>query len=175
MKTNQIYIIVAIIVVIILGFVLWNKDKTQEVGDQNVENSNSVGNTNTSNQTGVPNQGSVPTIPTAASLIGSTLRLVSYNGIAVSADSKYSLSFADGSLSAKFCNNVSGNFVLDGSSIKANNLISTKMSCSTPANLMDIETAFISMLDSGGTIYRSGGTIILSHASKGTVMVFSGF
>jgi|SRR3989344_1144862 len=197
MKTDQIYIIVVAIVVIILGFVLWNKDETREVDDQiigaststptDTQNTNrssgtggaqkpapSLSNTNTSKPIETPTQEPVPSIPSVSDLYGSIFRMTSYNGNAIPTDSKYALSFENGSLSAKFCNSISGNFVLDGNLIKANNLISTKMYCATPSNLMEIESAFVSMLNFGATIYQSGNKIIMSH-SKGTVMVFTGF
>lgn len=196
MKTNYVYIIVAI-VVIIFGLVFWNRDETREVDNQivgvststptNTQNANhtsgmsgaqrpapSPSNTNTSKLVETPTQGPVPSIPSASSLNGSVFRMTSYNGSATPADSKYTLSFEEGSLSARFCNSISGNFVLDGNLIKASNLISTKMYCASPANLMEIENAFASMLNFGAMIYQSGNTIILS-SSKGTVMVFAGF
>ena len=178
MKTNHIYIIAAVVVFIILGFVFWNGKKTQEVSDEVVDTS--TGNTNTSKPAGIPNSGStgspqaVPSIPSVSSLNGSTFKMISYNGVALPTDSKYTLSFVEGILSARFCNNMSGNFVLDGSLIKVANFASTMMYCATPSNLMEIESAFVSMLNFGATIYQSGNTIILS-SSKGTVMVFTGF
>jgi len=177
MKKEHIYIGIAIII-IGSGLLLLNKNRIEET-DENTNPStnvpNNTGGTSKNNPIGVPTQPAVPTIPTAASLVGSTLRLASYNGVALPISTKYSLSFGDGTLNAKFCNSMSGSFVLDEGLLRANNLASTLMYCSTPSNLMEIETAFASMLDTGATIYRSGGTIIISSASKGTVMVFSGF
>ena len=197
MKTDYIYIIVVAVVVIILGFVLWDRNKTQEVDDQivgtststptdtqNVSRSDGIGgakkptpspsNATASKPIETPTQDPVPSIPSVSDLYGSIFRMTSYNGTAVSTDSKYSLSFENGSLTARFCNSISGDFVLDGNLIKANNLISTKMYCATPSNLMEIESAFVSMLNFGAVIYQSGNKIILSH-SQGTIMVFSGF
>jgi len=50
------------------------------------------------------------------------------------------------------------------------------MYCAMPSNLMEmeIESAFVSMLNFGAIIYQNGNKIIMSH-SKGTVMVFTGF
>jgi len=188
-KTNHIYIAIAVVVVIILGFVFWGGDEAQEVEDQIVDTSTS---TPTSTQTTnrptssgstrrptpppieTPIQEPVPSIPSASSLDGSIFRMTSYNGVALPTDSKYTLSFEDGILSAKFCNSVSGNFVLDGNLLKANNLIGTMMYCATPTNLMEIESTFVSMLNFGAILYQTGNKIILSY-SKGTVMVFTGF
>lgn len=190
MKTNHIYIIVAV-VVIILGFVLWNIDETKEVDDEIIGASTTTPTPSPSptprrtstpspsskpglNPSPIPTQEPVPSIPSVSSLNGSIFKMISYNGSATPADSKYTLSFEDGSLSAKFCNSISGNFVLDGNLIKVSNLISTKMYCAIPSNLMEMESAFVSMLNFGATIYQSGNKLILSY-SKGTVMVFTGF
>ncbi len=116
----------------------------------------------------------VPSIPTEAELAGSVFRLTSYNGVNVPTDAKYSLSFRDGYLSVNFCNNISGRYILDGNSVKADNLLSTLMYCSSPENIMEIESAFVSMLNYGAIIYKSDNKIILSY-SKGTVMVFAEF
>jgi len=199
MKTNNIYISVTVAVaVIILGFVLFsNREKTDEANDEtalvatstptDTQSTNNTKNTSpartpapSSNTTNVskpvetPAQEPVPSIPSLSDLNGSIFRLTSYNGNVIPSESRYILSFEEGSLSAKFCNNLSGNFVLDGSLIKASNLNSTKMYCASPANLMEIETEFASILNSGSTLQQSGNTIILSHL-KGVVMVFKGF
>ena len=106
-------------------------------------------------------------------LDGSIYKLVTYNGASLSSNDKFFISFDADTLTAKFCNNISGYFILDGNLLKATNLVGTKMYCFTPANLMDIETAFISMLNMGATVYEKGSTITLSR-SQGAVMVFEG-
>ncbi|MEK7176844.1 MAG: META domain-containing protein [Patescibacteria group bacterium] len=196
MKTKEIYITVAI-VVIILGIVLWTKE-TGRVENETLNTSTStptntqggsgpsgaggmqkpttsVGNQNVTKSSQAPTQESVPSIPSLSSLNGSTFRLVSYNGVPVSSYSKYTISFEETSLSAKFCNSLSGSFVLDRSLIRAGNLVGTKISCALPPNIMEIETAFVSMLNFGATIYQSGNKIILSYSPNNTVMVFTGF
>lgn len=198
MKTNRIYVAVAIAVVILLA-IFWDKSGVREVEDGGADASiNTSTNTSNSNSTsgsykslpgkapstggtsiskpvgGGTTPGSVPVVPTLASLNGSIFKLTSYNGTPVVAGSKYTLSFEGGSLNAKFCNSMGGTFVLDGSLIKATNLSSTMMYCSTPSNLMEIESAFGTMLNFGAMIYQSGNTLILS-SSKGAVMVFAGF
>ena len=118
-----------------------------------------------------PNQSTTQYVPSASSLDGSIFQVALYNGFSIPPG--YRLSFDSGALTAKFCNNLSGNFVLDGTKIKANNLISTRMYCTSPDYLMEMESAFSSMLNFGATIYRSGNTIIISNAN--TVMVFDEF
>ncbi|OHA88899.1 MAG: hypothetical protein A3C70_02030 [Candidatus Zambryskibacteria bacterium RIFCSPHIGHO2_02_FULL_43_14] len=204
MKTNHVYIITAIVVVI-LGLIFLNRDETRENDDQlisiststptntqNINKSGDVGSaqksvssqsntkiskpveTSTPTPTPTPAPEPVPSIPSASNLNGSIFRMTSYNGNAIPLDSRYILSFEEGALSAKFCNSMSGNFVLDGNLLKVSNLASTMMYCATPSNLMEIESAFVSMLNFGAIIYQSGNQIILSY-SKGTVMVFTGF
>ena len=192
MKTNQIYIVVAIIIVI-LGIVFFTRGETPETGSETnaTSTSNTVSTQNTSNSSaktntsapvntntsiggGTQTQTSIPSIPTRASLSGSVFKLTAYNGTAMASNSKYTLSFEDGKVNAKFCNTMSGDFVLDGSLIKVPNMISTKMFCSSPANIIEIENEFTSILGAGAMIYQTGNTVVISH-SKGTVMVFTGF
>ncbi|MFZ2484885.1 MAG: META domain-containing protein [Minisyncoccia bacterium] len=196
MKTNQIYVVAAI-VFIVLGLLLWAGDNTEEVidtstttptntvstnkpsGTVNVSKpSPSTGNTIVPKPSNPTTQTPVPSIPSASSLNGLVFKMVSYNGSPVPVDARYTISFNGGNggtLSAKFCNNMSGNFVLDGSLLKVSNFASTMMYCTAPANLAEIESAFTSMLNFGATIYRSDNNIIISSASKSTVMVFEGF
>lgn len=200
MKANYLYIATAVIL-IILVFIFWGGEKNREadkevdnqtvdvststsVSTQNINRPTGTGSvqkpafspskTNTSKPVETSTQEPVPSIPSISNLNGSIFRMTSYNGTAIPADSKYTLSFENGSLSAKFCNSISGNFVLDGSLIKASNLMGTQMYCAIPSNLMEIESDFASMLNFGGTIYQSGNKIILSY-SQGIVMVFTGF
>lgn len=196
-KTNQTYIVAGVIIVVVLGLILWNRGRTPEVSNKIVDTSTSIptntqntnqsigaGNiekpapsprkTTTSKSTETITPESVPSIPSASSLNGWIFKMTYYNGSAVPVDSRYTISFEKGILSAKFCNSMSGNFVLDGSLLKVSNLVGTAMGCSTPTNLMEIESAFGSMLNFGATLYQSGNKLILS-SSKGTVMVFIGF
>ncbi len=189
------YIVVAIIVVIILGLIFFYKDGTKNeiITESTSTPANTVtkqtkdsdstqkttavqSNVNTTKSAPVqsPVEKSIPSIPTASDLNGSIFKMTSYKGNPVPLDSKYLLSFENGSLNAKFCNSMSGNFVLDGSLIKASNLLSTMMYCSMPSNLMEIESAFTSMLNFGAQIYQTGNTLLLSN-STGTVIVFTEF
>ncbi len=111
---------------------------------------------------------------TTALLEGNIFRLVSFNGIATPVDSKYTVSFDNGSLNAKFCNNLSGSFVLDEGNIKSSNMVGTKMYCNTPSNLMDIENSFVSVLNFGANISKIGKNIMIS-GPKGSIFIFSGF
>jgi heat shock protein HslJ len=189
MKTNYIYI-AGIIVIAILGFILWNKgDSVEMVDDITNTATTTTTTTNTSTATKKPAtsataskpQASVNVtvkpatkIPSNISLSGSIFRLTSYNGVSIPLEAKYTVYFENGSLSAKFCNSLSGEYVLDGTSIKVANLISTKMYCSTPSNLMEIESAFGSMLNFGAKLVQNGNTLTLSDP-KGVTMVFTGF
>ena len=196
MKTNYIYALAVIVIIIIGGFLYFNKNKVQEINNDNNNPAQSTTtsplNTSKTNKPSVnkpstsnPNTGSIPSgqgqapvqnIPTAASLNGLIFRMTTYNGTTLSQDIRYTMTFDNGKLSAKLCNSMSGNFVLDGSLLKVSNFLSTLMACTTPSNAMKIESDFVSMLNSGATIYnyKTGNSIILSHPN-GTVMAFTGF
>lgn len=166
---------VAIIAIIAISF---TTQKT--TSDLEEISSNSPSTTNNNNVSTKPkpqnNAGSdvvMPKFITVSNLEGSIYRLKSYNGSPVSNDSRYTLSFEKGSLNTKFCNNINGPFVLDGGKITANNLVSTKMFCTTPTGVMDMETKFISILNFGAGIYQSGNDIVIS--SKDAAFIFTGF
>jgi heat shock protein HslJ len=178
MNKKYIYIAIAIVVVVIVALSLNKKPDVQDnPGKENVANSPKPTNTSGNNAVSVkpkPESGvDLPKFITVASLKGSIYRLKSYNGTPVPSDARYTLSFEENSLSAKFCNSINGPFVLDGGKITANNLISTKMFCTTPAGVMDLETQFGSILNFGANIYQSGNDIVIS--SKDSVFVFTGF
>ena len=198
MKTNHIYI-AAIAAVVVLALIFWGGDKvaeTDSIGDITSPTIDTKKTNTYTYKSGIqkpaptptptpnplptpspaPTPSPTPNTPSLFTLDGSTFRLVSYNGSALPSDSKYTISFDSKSLvmSAKFCNSMSGSFLLDRNFIKVNNLASTLMYCATPTNLMEIESSFASMLGTGATIYRNGNQLIISHATKG-VMVFSGF
>lgn len=189
----------AIVLVVLLGIVFWGQNKGGEeaLNNENTENVGNVENkdvkpgtqtttsrpkttttgkttntTNTGTQTPLPTQPAV-TIPTMAQLDGAIFELKSYNGVPVDPNSRYKVSFSQDSLSAKFCNTLSGAYLLSDGVIKAGNLVGTKMYCGTPTNLMDIETSFTSMLNFGGKISYSDNILILSDTK--TIMMFTGF
>lgn len=109
----------------------------------------------------------------AVNLNGSTFRLISFNGIPTTADSKYLLSFHDGSISAKFCNGLGGNYTLMNSILKANT-VGTLMYCESPTGLMTMESTFASMLGTGATLAQDGSTLTLT-GSKGEKFVYTVF
>jgi len=200
MKTKQAYIIGAIII-IVLGLLLF-KNGSQETKptdsidvDTSPETANATpppaGGSGSLTSSPAPSDGSgasveimdlfetpepepIPRIPTVSELDGLTFKMISYNGNPLSPDINYTVSFNGFSLSAKFCNSLSGNFVLDGSLMKVGNMISTQKYCGEPENLMGIETSFVSILGYGAQIHQVGSTIVLSHEG-GTVMTFAGF
>lgn len=190
MKTNHTYI-VAGFVIVILGVIFWSGGSKPEVVEE-TENTATTTQTTTETNKNKPagitvvakkpapeptptvKPEAIPSIPTESDLNGEIFRMISYNGTEVSSDVKYLLSFKDESLSINFCNTINGRYLLDSNSIKADNLLSTKMYCSSPTGIMEMESAFISMLNYGAIIYKSDNKIILSYA-KGTVMVFEGF
>ena len=96
-------------------------------------------------------------------LDGSSFRLTSYNGTAVPASATYTLSFAEGKLSAKFCNGLGGAYILKGPTLTATQLMGTKMYCAQPANLMTMEDGFGKMLSEGAIVTHTETTITLKN------------
>ncbi len=107
----------------------------------------------------------------AGVLDGQSFRLVSFNGEDVPETAAYTLAFENGSVQAKFCNNMNGRYELsEGGLLKAPVLVSTLMFCAEPANLMDIETSFGGLMDLGALLTREDGNLTLSG---GVTMVFA--
>lgn len=96
--------------------------------------------------------------------------LASFNAYVVPSGVKYTLSFKNGLLNAKFCNAMSGEYTLDGSTIKGD-IIGTQMFCSSPDNLMQIESAFGS-IGSGATLTQDGSRLTIT-TMKGDTLIFS--
>lgn len=176
--------VLALFVIVLLGliFVLIGTK------DSKVEDSTNTDTSTTQNKpsgsgskpgTSLTGQGSIdskPSVPslTMKSVDGQIFRLTSYNGIAVPTESRYTVSFSGNDLNAKFCNNLSGSFVLDSGIIKSSNMVGTKMYCNTPGNLMETENSFVSVLNFGANITKLDGGIMIS-GPKGSIFVFSGF
>jgi len=118
----------------------------------------------------------VPSIPTTKSLVGSPFRLTSYNGKPLPLDSKLTLTFTETTFTLKLCNTFSSYYFIDHNNrFAATNVTSTTMYCSSPTDIMKMESDLSMMLNSGQTvIYRSGSTLILSHAS-GITFAYEGF
>lgn len=98
-------------------------------------------------------------------------RLVSYNGEPIPDAIDYTLSFKNGSVNAKFCNAMSGQYTLDDHTIKAN-MVSTLMYCQSPVNLMDIENSFAS-IGSGINIVQDGTKLTLTNTVGDTLVFMS--
>ncbi len=183
-KYSKHLLVLFVVVLLVLAFVLigGGGDKSFNLGDTSTTTDSSGGKNpgssskpTTSSQT--QNQSnSKPAEPslTMKSLDGQVFRLVSYNGLAVPSESRYTVSFAGGEMNAKFCNTLSGSFVLDSSVIKSSNIVGTKMYCGVPSNLMDIENSFVSVLNFGANITKLNNGIMIS-GPKGSIFVFSGF
>lgn len=193
MKSKEIYTVIAVVVLVgVLGWWAASRDSVESVDAENQVATTTGQNTSAKpttsskpasttpkpqtsvNPTVTPAQPK-PVMVTSKDLVGSTFRLTTFKGVSVPADSKYTLVFTDNSFSLKLCNTFNSNYYIDGNTMKATNVMSTKMYCTSPANIMDMETDASVMLNSGeAMIYRSGSTLILSHSS-GVVMSFEGF
>lgn len=111
------------------------------------------------------------TQPTALSLNNTTFRLSSFNGTVLPLSQNYFVSFESGTVNAKFCNGMGGSYTLTGNKLTAN-LMGTLMYCSSPDNIMTIESTFGSILGTGATILQEGTTMTLT-GTKGEKMVFT--
>ncbi len=191
MKSKEMYVLGGLLVLVI-AFVWWGS--TREVEDVVVVEDTTKEETNTTPKPAVQKPSSsvtqkpstsvnttvtpekpVPVVPTSQILNGSTLTLTTFNGSPVSTGAKYTLAFTENNFTLKLCNTLNSSYYIDGNVLKAGNVVSTKMYCGSPAGLMKMESDVQLMLNSGNTtIYRSGTTLILSHA-QGTVLVFEGF
>lgn len=195
MKKNLIYIGGAVVVLIALILIYSNKNK-EEVGTENLDGSSvttpTTGEKPTNSSPTSPSSPSktpatktpntikpqlpkqpASTIPTISNLNGAIFKLTSYNGKPVDPNIKYTITFDKEAVYAKFCNQMSGNYVLDNGLIKAVNLLGTKMYCSTPENAMNIESSFASMFNSGARISYTESILIISNSEN--IMMFYGF
>ena len=112
-----------------------------------------------------------PTQSAALSLNNTTFQLSSFNGTPLPLGQNYFVSFENGTVNAKFCNGMGGSYTLTGNKLTAN-LMGTLMYCSSPENIMAIESTFGSILGTGATILQEGTTMTLT-GSKGEKMVFT--
>ncbi len=107
-----------------------------------------------------------------SAISGNTYRLASFNGTLVANDQNYTATFKDGKLSAKFCNTLGGDYSLKDGTIKAQ-LTSTMMYCSTPSNLMTIESTFGKVTSEGGTIKIDSTNTLTLTGKSGEIFVFT--
>ena len=92
-----------------------------------------------------------------------TFRLVSVDGKDFSSGN-YTISFKGGKIYAKFCNSMSGGYVLYKGVLTAKDMVSTMMACSKPAGLMEAEQTFSKMLATGARVSLSDYDITLDTA-----------
>jgi len=185
MKKNFAYIGIGAVILLALILIYSNKN---EVGTESLENSSGTTSnkpvnssptssgkapsTGTSKPQDLPKQ-PVSTIPNVNNLNGTIFKLTSYNGKPVESSTNFTVSFTKEAINAKFCNQMSGNYVLDNGIMKATNLLGTKMYCGTPANAMDIESSLASMLNSGARVSYTDSILIISNSEN--IMMFYGF
>ncbi len=105
---------------------------------------------------------SQPTTIPAVPLEGTTFNIVAHNGKLAPTENTYSVTFADGSVQAKFCNGMGGEYTYEDYTVKAPMMISTMMFCESPEGLMDIEQLFGKMLSEGAHVTISGDVLELA-------------
>lgn len=177
MKTSQQknIIILAILVVVVILFFVFKGDKISN--NDNTDNINAT-TTTTNNDTAlsapkkivVQEEKPAPVVTLAKSLDGKTFRLASFNSTPVSGERPSTITFLNGRLNAKFCNNMSGDYSIEGDMLKAT-MISTLMFCQQPFNIMSIEQSFGAIVNSGVKVTLSG-TVLTLNGKNGDVLVF---
>ncbi len=109
----------------------------------------------------VPDQTS-PSLPPPLTLSGSTFKAISFNKTPIISTPYPTLSFnTDGTLSARFCNSIGGEYTDTYGILTAPHLIQTLMYCIQPDNLMDMETSFVTLLQNGASYERNGNILTI--------------
>ena len=106
----------------------------------------------------------------ALNLDGLNFKLANYNGADIDSDQEYLLSFENKTISAKFCNGMGGEYVLEENKLTAN-LMGTLMYCETPTGIMEIEATFGRILGEGAMVILEGDNLTLL-ASGDAQLVF---
>lgn len=151
---NKKYILGGVVLLVIIGFALYFS------GDQDSSLNNDL--------PGVDVDGD-PVVKTL-NLDGLNFKLAKYNGADIDSDQEYPLSFENKTISAKFCNGMGGEYVLEENKLTAN-LMGTLMYCETPTGVMEIEATFGRILGEGAVVILEGDNLTLS-GSGGTELVF---
>lgn len=109
----------------------------------------------------------------AASLAGTSWRLVEMNGQLIREDIDVTLNFDDEQQvsGSAGCNSYGGSYSVDGSNISFSQVFHTEMAC-VDQTIMDTESAFLAALNSGGTFDRVGDSLTI-NAADGTTLNFS--
>lgn len=146
--------------------------KDQGTGGTNGTTSGTTGETKTGGDIPPPVKGGggEPPLPAPQFDISGEYRLVSYNGKNLDREipEDYTVSFSQGTLSAHFCNTLSGEYSVTPTLLMAPSLAATQMFCKDPAGLMDMEAAFGTLLARGATISSSLDELTLSGQGGNT-------
>jgi heat shock protein HslJ len=126
--------ILIIVLVLVIGFVGWSF----LIKNKNVAESPTTTVINT------PNIGSIE------------YRLSSFNGKEIPIDQDYILTVTPTNLSIKFCNNMSGNYTVNDSSMIQGTVTSTLMFCDEPENIMTMESSFGTLINEGASLALDG-------------------
>lgn len=126
-----------------------------------------IGNSTTSISLNTPFPNAIIISPTGTNtsntstyLEGNHYKLVSYNKNLYTKTNPPVISFQNGMMNARFCNNMSGTYELKNTSLKVKNMTSTMMACG--GNLGNLENTFTRALSEGFKIKTNGEYLTLS-------------
>jgi len=95
-------------------------------------------------------------------LDGKKFVLSAFNGIEIPSQQKYSLSFENGSLSARFCNGLGGAYTVIDGIIESKQMVGTLMYCEQPSNIMELEQTFGTVMSGGAQVQLVGNTLTIT-------------
>ncbi len=95
-------------------------------------------------------------------LNGRSYRLYSIDGEILDKETNYIVSFSEGRVAAKFCNNVVGDYISNNGIIKGL-MVSTLMYCASPTDIMKIEDQFAVMMNDGAKFTINKNTLSLEN------------
>jgi hypothetical protein len=116
-------------------------------------------------------------VPSTPGLNGYTFRLTAYNGIVIPNGDIYTVTFKagnptfeDGFITAKFCNTLTGSYRIKNGVINGG-ISGTRMTCTEPKDVMNLEGAFGVLIDGGSKLTLEGNALTLSDNVKTMVFV----